>query len=345
LHSNRLSGFIQENYKISNSFSMAVGLRTNYWDLNKEIVTSPRGSISYKPKDWKHDIVFRAAAGYYYQPPFYRELRDLDGNINKDLKAQKSIHYVLGADYNLKIWNRPFKYVTEVYYKQLDNLVPYKIDNLRVEYYGKNEAKGYAKGLDMRLNGEFVKGIESWVSLSLLKTEEDIKGDYYYDYYNASGTKIVKGYTADQVVKDSVRHEPSYIPRPTDQRFTFTMFFQDYLPNYPTCKMHLTLVYGSSLPFGPPGNDRYKDTLRVPAYKRVDIGFSKQIIGEKNTLPARMSALKYIKSMWLSVEILNLLQISNTVSYLWVTDVTARQYAVPNYLTSRQFNAKLVVKF
>jgi hypothetical protein len=326
LASNRLSGYLQDSWAISdtNKITFNYGIRANYWDLNKELVVSPRASVSYKPQ-WKNDVLFRASSGYYYQPPFYRELRDLTGRVNTNVNAQKSIHFVLGSDYNFNAWGRPFKLVTEVYYKYLDNLVPYKIDNVRIRYAATNNATGYATGIDIRMNGEFVKGLESWASLSVMKTAEDIKDDYY--------------------IKDGKRIEPGYIPRPTDQRVTFGLFFQDYLPKNPTYKMHLNLVYGSGLPFGPPKAQKFQDTLRIPSYRRVDIGFSKQIIGENAKLKVQTSFLKYVKSVWVSAEIFNLLQVNNTISYIWIADVTGKQYAIPNYLTPRQINIRLIVKF
>lgn len=326
LSSNRLNGYVQDSWSINDSSQMHLnyGIRANYWDLNKELLVSPRVSYSIHPR-WKKDVVFRASSGYYYQPPFYRELRDLTGNINTSVKAQKSIHFVLGSDYSFKAWGRPFKLVSEIYYKYLDNLVPYKIDNVRIRYYANNNARGYATGIDMRLNGEFVNGLESWASLSVMQTQEDIKDDFYY--------------------KDGQRIEPGYIPRPTDQRVTFGLFFQDYLPKLPSFKMHLNLVFGSGLPFGPPKSERYKDTLRIPFYRRVDIGFSKQIIGENVRLKIKSTFFKHINSVWLSAEVFNLLQVDNTVSYLWVADVTGKQYAIPNYLTPRQINVRLIAKF
>ena len=264
--------------------------------------------------------------------------------MNPNLKAQTSIHFVLASDYNFKIWDRQFKFVAEGYYKYLDNLVPYEIDNVRIRYYANNSARGYATGLDLKLNGEFVKGLESWLSVSIMQTQEDIKDDFYYDYYNKKGNKIIKGFSFDQVATDSVLHNPGYIPRPTDQRVNVALFFQDYIPRFPSWKVHLNLLYGSGFPFGPPSYERYKDTLRIPAYRRVDIGFSKQLLSENHKLPKK-NPFHFFKSIWMSAEVFNLLQISNTISYLWVTDVTARQYAIPNYLTRRQLNVKLIFKF
>jgi len=346
LSSNRLTGFVQNVFDLdgdSTSISLTTGIRANYWDMNKQLLISPRASLSFKP-NWKNDIVFRISAGYYFQPPFYRELRDFQGNLNTSLKAQKSIHFVAGSDWNFRSWNRPFKYVTEIYYKFLDNLVPYEVNNVRIRYYAKNNARGYATGIDMKVNGEFVKGIESWASLSIMQTREDIKDDFYYNYYNKYDSLIIPGVTIDQRPVDSVIHHPGYIPRPTDQLVNFGLFFQDYLPHNPSYKMHLTLMFGSRLPFGAPGAPRYKQTFRMPAYRRVDIGFSKQIKGESTKFrPGNF--LNNFKTIWLSAEIYNLLQVNNTVSYLWVTDYQNQQYAVPNYLTSRQLNIKLQVEF
>ena len=347
LTSNRFSSYVQNNWNWSNldssEFSIHAGVRASYWDLNQQVLISPRISFSFKP-NWKSDVVFRAAIGLYQQAPFYRELRDLKGVINPNVRAQESTHFVLGSDYNFTAWNRPFKLVSEIYYKQLENLVPYEIDNVRIRYYAENSAKGYATGLDFRINGEFVKGLDSWLSLSIMQTKEDILNDYYYEYYNQGGEKIIFGYTNDQVAVDSARLEPGYIPRPTDQRVNFSLFFQDYLPRFPNYKMHLNLVFGSGLPFGPPSYERYKDTLHTPPYRRVDIGFSAKLLSEDAELKSK-NPLKHLKSMWLSFEIFNLLGINNTISYIWVKDVTNRQYAVPNYLTYRLFNLKLITKF
>jgi len=324
--SNRITGYLQDSWSIdkdSNRLNLTYGVRFSYWDLNKEFLISPRATLSYKPK-WEKDIVLRISSGMYYQTPFYRELRNKHGIVNNEIKSQNSIHIVTGVDWNLKIWDRPFKFISEVYYKFLSNLITYEVDNVRIRYSALNNAKGYAKGIDFRLNGEFVKGIESWASLSLLQTEEDIENDSYYD---AKGKKI----------------EPGYIPRPTDQRLTFSLYFQDYLPRNPNIKMHLNLVFGTSLPFGPPNSERYKQILRMPTYRRVDIGSSFLLKGEKTRNNSFI--LKHVKTLWLSVEVFNLLQVSNTISYIWVSDITNRQYAVPNYLTPRQLNIKLVTSF
>jgi hypothetical protein len=346
LSSNRYSGYFQKKWIFesdSTGFSITAGVRGNYWDMNKQFIFSPRTTLSYKP-DWESDYIFRISTGVYSQPPFYRELRDIYGVINKNLKAQKSYHVVLSSQHDFEAWKRPFRFVSEIYYKYLDDLIPYEVDNVRIRYYANNKAHGYATGIDLKVNGEFVKGIESWASLSIMQTKEDIEGDYYYKYFNKSGDEIVAGITTDNVVFDSVKHEPGYIPRPTDQRVNFALFFQDYLPKNPTFKMHLTLMFGSSLPFGPPSLERYKDTLRIPPYRRVDIGFSKQLKSENSKVKAK-SPFRYFKSLWLTLEVFNLLQVNNTISYLWIKDVNDRQYAIPNYLTPRQLNIRIVAQF
>jgi len=321
LSSFRNSAYLQYSKDIGN-FSLTSGFRGNYWSFNEELVLSPRVSLAYIP-NWEKDVVFKAAAGIYYQPAFYKELRDFEGNINREIKAQKSIHYIVGADYLFYSWGRPFKWVSEIYYKQLENLIPYKVDNVRIRYLSNEIANGYATGIDMKINGEFVPGIESWVSMSVMKTEEDIVGDYYTD-------------------ENGNQKEAGFIPRPTDQRVNFSLFFQDYIPRNPSYKMHLNLVYGTGLTFGPPKSEKHQDILRIPPYRRVDIGFSKEIIKEGER---KKGFFKHFNSIWLSLEVFNLLQINNTVSYLWVSDVSGRQYAVPNYLTARQINAKLIFSF
>jgi hypothetical protein len=346
LISHRYTAFLQNTWNLdrdSSRLTLTAGVRAHYWSVNGQLLVSPRATLSYKPR-WEKDIVMRLSAGYYYQPPFYKELRDFSGNINKDLKAQTSIHFVLGADWNFTAWDRPFKFVSEVYYKYLNNLIPYEIDNVRLRYFAVNNARGYTTGLDMKINGEFVRDVESWFGLSLMQTREDILDDYYYDYYNADGEPVIKGYTRGQLITDSIRRDPGYVPRPTDQLLNVNLFFQDYLPKNPTYKMHLNFVYASPLPFGPPDHDRYKDTLRIPAYFRVDIGFSKQIVGE-HSIFSEKNPLRFFKSLWVSAEVFNLLGRLNTISYLWIKDVNNRMYAVPNELTRRLINVKLIARF
>ncbi len=325
--SNRYTAFAQNTWTHKSDSSMLLvtaGIRANYWDFSQQIVVSPRITVSYKP-NWKRDIMFRFSTGYYFQPPFYREIKDIDGTLNYNPKAQESIHFVLGSDLNFKAWGRPFKFITEVYYKSLNRLIPYMVDNVRIRYYAFDQSHGYTTGIDFKINGEFVPGIESWASLSVMSTAENVDND---NYINSEGVEV----------------KPGFIPRPTDQTVNFSLFFQDYLPRNPTYKMSLTLIFGSSLPFGPPDSPRYKQTLRMPPYRRVDIGFSKELIGEYSRFSPK-NPLRGFKSVWLTLEILNLLQINNTVSYTWVTDVYGEMYAVPNYLTTRQLNIKLVARF
>ena len=322
LSSYRNSGYMQFSKDINN-ITINAGTRGSYWTYNEELLLSPRATIAYAPL-WEKDIVFRAASGIYYQSPFYKELRTPEGTLNHNIKAQKSTHYVMGADYLFYSWGRPFKWITEVYYKNLENLIPYKVDNVRIQYLANNLSNGYAKGIDMKINGEFVSGVESWASLSVMKTEEDIVGDYIT---NADGSTS----------------EAGFIPRPTDQRVNFSMFFQDYIPGNPNYKMHLNMVYGTGLSFGPPNSEKHQDVLRIPDYRRVDIGFSAVLKDENRK--RRIKWLNVFNSIWVSAEVFNLLDINNTVSYLWVADITGRQYAVPNYLTARQLNAKLILSF
>ena len=334
----RVSAFLQDNFRFNDSLdlTLSLGVRVNYNFLNNEFITSPRGQLAYRPK-WKNDWIFRAAAGLYAQPPFYREMRDLNGVVNKDLKAQKSAHYVLGTEYIFKAFKRPFKITAEVYYKKLWDLVPYEYDNVRIRYFGQNSASGYAYGGELRIFGDIVKDATSWISIGLLKTEEDIKND-----------RVVfpAAYTSNPSGPDSLGDAPGYIPRPTDQRFMLGMYFEDYLPRNKNFKMHLNLMYSSGLPFGPPDQKRYGDTLRLPDYKRVDIGFSALLLdGAKKERPAH-SFFRNFNSIWLSAEVFNLLGIQNTLSYSWIQDQTSNKtYAVPNRLTSRLINVKLIFRF
>lgn len=346
LTSNRLTAFVQNTWDLdrdSSRLAFTLGARVQYWDYNRQLLVSPRATLSYKP-DWESDIMFRFSTGYYFQPPFYRELRNLSGQINPNLKAQQSIHFVLGSDLNFKAWERPFKFVSEIYYKLMKDLVPYEVDNVRIRYLGENESKGFAAGIDMKVNGEFVKGVESWASLSIMKTMEDLYHDSYVEYYNASGKKIQFGVTEDDTPVDSLTVYPGYIPRPTDQLVTFGMFFQDYLPRNPSYKMNVGMYFGSGLPTGAPNTPLHTHTKRIAPYRRVDIGLAKQIIGPEGWKPGA-GFFKNFRTLWITLEILNLLQVDNTISYNWVRDFNGNQYSVPNYLTPRQVNIKLAAEF
>ena len=316
IRSNRITAFLQDTWSIplsSGDLYINGGLRVNYWDFNNEFLVSPRATLSYFP-EWEKKMSFRLSAGAYNQSPFFKELKNSNGSINYNSKAQKSFQLVAGSDLIFTAWDRPFRFTTEAYYKNMTHLVPYQIDNVRIRYLGEQEAVGYATGLDMKINGEFVSGLQSWASLSFLQTEEDIKGDGH-----------------------------GYIPRPTDQTLNFSLFFQDYLPGNPTYRMQLSAFYGSRLPTGPPNGERYQDVYRMPAYRRIDVGFSKVFISAAN--PVQGKVLRNITDLWLSLEVFNMLDINNTISYFWVSSIYGDQFAVPNYLTGRKFNLRLTVKF
>jgi hypothetical protein len=356
MESVRASAYVQNAWRWDRGndrwWTLIAGARAQHWTYNGQTVASPRLRLTYHP-GWKRaqengdttdlDYSFWVATGVYYQPPFYREVRRLDGTLNPDIRAQRSIHLLLGMDRRFTIWERPFKFTAEAYYKHMDDLIPYEVSNVRIRYLGTNNARGFAYGLDTKLNGEFIPGIESWVGMSVMRTAEDLTDDFYYMRYNAAGQLIQPGYTYDQVAVDSVRVEPGYIPRPTDQRVNFAMFFQDEMPRWPTFKVHVSMVFGTRLPFGPPNDNRYADTLRTDLYRRVDIGFSKQLLGAKGQ--EKTGFLRHINDLWLSFEVFNLLDINNTIDHTWVSDVVGRQYSIPDYLTPRRFNLKLIAWF
>lgn len=347
LESWRTQGYVQYNFNTrlrdSSDLKITAGVRANAWTLNGQTVVSPRMTIAYKPR-WERDWLFKLSGGLYYQPPFYRELRNINGTVNKGVKAQQSLHIVLSSDYIFKMWNRPFKLLMAAYYKELNSLVPYEIDNVRIRYFANNNTKGYAVGTDIRINGEFVKGVESWATIGMLRTYEYSKDNIHYVYYNKDKEEIVRGYTFDQVKADSVKVDPGYIPRPTDQLITFGMFFQDYIPRYPSFKFNLNMQFGSGLPFGPPTHLRWQQVLRMPPYRRVDAGFAYNLLKESREIK-RKNMFNHVKEMWVFLEIFNFLQVQNTVSYTWVQDVTGNRYAIPNYLTNRQVNLRLQVRF
>ena len=296
-------------------------MRFSYWDFNKEFLVSPRASVAFVPER-NNNLTMRAAAGLYYQSPFYKEYRmpqeDGQGNtviaLNNEIKSQRSIHFILGTDYTFRAFNRPFKLSGELYYKNLGNLIPYEIDNLKIVYSGKNETSGYTAGLDLKLFGQFVPGTDSWISFSLMKTNEKLNG--------------------------------VNVPRPTDQRYSFALFFTDYFPKFPKLKFSLRGILSDGLPTTAPHGSRDKGYFRAPAYKRVDVGLSYALLSPLSDDDVNPSGLhRYFKSIWLGFDVFNLLDISNVSSYYWVTDVNNIQYAVPNYLTRRQFNVRLTIDF
>lgn len=336
LSTHRLMGHIQNTQilHLPSNFKVTYGIRSHWWSFNGQNVISPRLQFAFEPnRAWnkelrmrhpeyydslaKRDIVVRGAFGFYYQPPFYREMRGFDGTLNTNIRAQRAIHAVVGTDWNFKAWNRPFKFYGEAYFKELDQLVPYVIDNVRIRYYANNSSRGYATGIDARVNGEFIKGLESWVSLSVLQTKEDIR------YVNSAGEIMQSG----------------LIRRPTDQRVNASILFQDELRTNPSYKMHLRLVFGSGVPYFFTGDIRYKEGFTIPPYRRADLGFSKVIIDQEN----RPERLKFMKNLWVSMEIFNLLAVNNTISYLWIKDINNNTYGIPNFLTGRRLNFRVTM--
>jgi hypothetical protein len=277
------------------------------------MVISPRAQLTLKP-DWEKDMVFRFATGLYHQPPFYRELRDLNGMVNPNVKAQQSLHFVLSNDYNFKMSKRPFKLVTEAYYKSMTDVNTYTLENVRIRYRANNNAEAYAYGFDMRLNGEFVPGTESWLSFGYMKTEENQDGR-------------------------------GFIARPTDQRLKVGILFQDYMPNLPNMKLYLNLVYNTGLPGGSPSYaDAYVYQSRLRDYRRADVGFS-YVLTEKNNERPNGHWLKKFQDLSLGFEIFNLFNNQNAITNTWVRDVYSKnQYGIPNYMTTRVFNVKLTAK-
>lgn len=320
---NRLQAFAQ--YSKSTEWNNSevfynIGVRAHNWTVNgdgiessSQTVFSPRGQFAIKP-NWEKDMLFRVAGGLYYQPPFYRELRDSSGVVQPNVKAQKSFHIVLGNEYSFEIWDRPFKLVTEAYYKGLSDVNPYTLENVRIRYRANNSAKAYAYGLDMRLNGEFVPGTESWFSFGYLKTEENI-------------------------------NNRGYIARPTDQRLKFGALFQDYVPNMPDLKMYLNLVYNTGVPGGSPSYaDPYDFQIRLRDYRRADLGISYQLVNPENTYDSKWK--KAMRELSIGFEIYNMFNNQNSITNTWVRDVyTKRQFAIPNFLTPRVFNVRLSARF
>jgi len=345
LESDRVMGYVENmtHWRTGDTsiFTLTLGVRANYSDLNNQTVVSPRGTLAFKPTWTRHDLLFRFSTGFYYQPPFYREMLDQYGEILTNLKAQESIHFVLGADWTLRAWGKPFKWVTEAYYKDLVSVEPYTINDVFVNYYPSQTAHGAVQGIDMKVNGDFVKGLESWFSLSVMQAKYQINDAYYYNYYNSYGQQIVPGITANTTVADSVKHNVGTLPMPTDERVTVGLFFEDYLPRNPNLKVNLNILFGTGIPFGPPGNNPYGDTLRMQLYKRVDLGASYLIVGKRGR--SKTGLARYFKSIWVGLEVFNLLQVNNVITYTWIEDVNGRKYAVPNYLTSREVNVKLMI--
>lgn len=325
LSTTRISGYLQDVFKFrtkQGTFTLIGGIRGSYWSYNKEFIFSPRVSLGFIP-NFDQNLTFRAATGIYYQSPFYKELRttvqDAAGNdiieLNKDIKSQRSIHFILGGDYTFRAADRNFKVSADLYYKKLDDLIPYTVDNVKIRYYGENCAKGHAMGIDVKFFGEFVPGTDSWISFSLMK--------------------------AEQTIRDMVT-----VPMPNSQGYNVSLFFQDYFPGYKRVKLNLKGVLSGGLPFIAP-RTKYEDvksTFRTPAYKRVDLGFSYQLAGGTDAIMDR-GVFRHLKNIWIGVDVFNLFDIKNVSSYYWITNIDNQQYAVPNYLTGRQLNARLIVDF
>lgn len=334
LTTNRLESFVQDTWRghlDAGLLNFTYGVRYSYNFWNNESLVSPRASVGYVPSS-NDSWTLRFATGLYYQSPFYKELRDTtltNGiatvQLNRTIKSQRSIHFVGGADYTFHVAKRPFKFTTEAYYKALSNLIPYSVDNVRVVYYGRNMATGYATGVDFKVFGEFVPGTDSWLTFSLMKTSEKLNGHW--------------------------------LPRPTDQRFNVNLYFTDYFPNTTRWAFTLKAAVAGGLPFGPPHSDRTRHKYRAPAYKRLDMGLSYKIVGsdeeaaEKRGLRStyhkrRSSGFGHnIRNMWIGLDAFNLVGIRNVNSYYWITDITNTQYAIPNYLTGRQFNLRFTIEF
>ena len=323
LSSTRFSAYARDAWKINTAagfLTLNAGLRVSYWSFNKEFLVSPRVTVGFIPEK-SPSWAFRFATGLYYQSPFYKEYRvpvsDDKGNqtiiLNDEIKSQRSFHVIAGTDYTFRALSRPFKLSGEIYYKALSDLVPYEIDNLKIVYSGINESSGYATGLDLKLFGQFVPGSDSWVSFSLMKTSETIRG-----------------------VK---------VPRPTDRGYSLGLFFTDYFPKFPKLKFALRGIFMEGLPSTAPRSSRDIAFFRMPPYKRVDIGLSYALLSPLKEGESRSGFSRHFKSVWLGVDVFNLLDIANVASYYWVTDVNDIQYAVPNYLTRRQLNVRLTVDF
>jgi len=327
LDSRRTEGYVQDTYKWNSGgsnnngeeeekltfYTLTYGLRFAYWNFNKETILSPRVSLAIVPS-WNNDITLRLATGLYYQAPFYKEMRDTStvahmtiATLNNKIKSQRSLQFIAALDYRFRMMNRPFKFTAEAYYKALGNLIPYNIQNVKVTYYGENLASGYAAGLDLKLFGEFVPGTDSWVTFSLMRTQQKLNGEW--------------------------------VPMPTDQRYGINFHFTDYFPGTERWKMTLRLAYADGLPFGAPHRGLEQQPFRAPAYKRADIGMS--FLAYKARTPQAFT----LRKLWLGLDCLNLLGISNVNSYYWVTDVSDRQWAVPNYLTGRLINGKVILEF
>ncbi len=335
---NRYSAFIQNTYnKIigEERFELSVngGVRASYWDLNKNLDISPRGQLLFKPLQSRTNITYKLAGGIYYQPPFYREMRRHDGTVNTNLESQKSVHIIGGIQKDLNLPNigsKPFKLISELYYKRLSNLVSYEVDNVQIRYSGENDAEGYVWGWDLRINGEFVPGTESWFNFSLLQAKESLIGIEH--------RKRERGESEGVPVK--------WVSRPTEQLMNIAIYFQDYLPRNKNFKFNGTMTYASGLPFGIKGqNIIFRNTYRFKPYIRADLGFLYLLWDESKLKQNPHHFLRFSKQTWISLEVFNLMNVQNVSSNTWIKSIGLSQYAVPNFLTSRRVNLRFRIDF
>lgn len=342
----KYSGYLQDNIRLSKTradVTLQGGLRFNYNSLNKQFLLSPRAQLGWKPAG-KKDIVYKLAAGIYDQPPFYRELRKYDGTLNTGIGAQKSVQFVAGMDYNFKgPSDRAMRFTTEAYYKSMTDVIPYDIDNVKIRYLGSNNAKAYAAGVEFRLFGELVKDAQSWLSVGLMRTREDLTGDHYYDYKNAAG-EVITASSSDQIAVDSVRKDVGYVRRPSDRLITVGLYLEDYLPTNKNFRVYLNAVYGSNMSYNVPGSVKYRNGLIIAPYIRVDMGFSVLLLSEKS-LRRSHSPFRKFENIRANLEVFNLINRDNTISFQLIKDFSNTVYALPNRLTPRLLNFKIVGKF
>jgi len=326
--STRLTAFGQETYtfkKINHyEVQITLGTRVGYWSFNDEWIVSPRGQFLIRPLGKENQITYKLAGGIYQQQPFYREMRRPDGSLNKDIRSQKSSQIIGGITYDFEAGKKEpvkLKLIVEAYYKNLWDQISYNVDNVRVRYSGVNDSKAYARGIDFRINGEFVSGFESWLNISVLDTKEKILGVAHQD---AFGKPV------------------NWVPRPTSRLFTGSLYFQDYLPMNKDFKTHLQLNFGTGLPYGPPGENILKrNALTFKPYQRVDIGFSYKMWDKDRLEEKPHHFLRWTQRSFLSVEVFNLMDVQNVASVNWVKDFNNIYYYFPINLTSRRFNVRL----
>jgi hypothetical protein len=332
------------------------GLRAGYTAFNNEFYVTPRAGFSFFPSWYyfdengnmkKRSVRIHGATGLYYQPPIFREMRYFDGELRTDVRSQKSMHFTTGIDYTFEMWGRetPFKVSSEVFYKYMWDVNPYLVDNVRTRYFATNDAVAYAYGLDVQMNGEFIPGMLSFFKIGLLRIQEDLLNDDFFIYFNSDGEQIIPGFTFNNVAVDSTLQSPGFIPKPTDQWLNIATLFQDQMPGAEQFTVQLGLNYGSRLPYGPPDRNRYRDTLRQRPYFRVDIGFGYDMLYKKPKKEERKKFLQPFTTARINFEVFNLLGINNVLSQQWIQDTQGRYYAIPNYLTQRRFNLKLILRW